>query len=102
MQKRVKGEGRIQTQLLKKAKHISEKFKVDYETCLAELQAKYQYVKSPLPFINVESQQTKNREGQGASSHFLLFVEQALFDEPANGKFDCYGLSKTATVPWFK
>jgi CRISPR-associated endonuclease Csy4 len=102
IQKRVKGEGRIETQLFKKAKHISDKFKVDFETCLDELQAKYQYVKSPLPFINVESQQTKKRLEQGASSQFLLFIEQTLFDEPVNGKFDCYGLSKTATVPWFK
>jgi len=101
MQKRVKGEGRIEAQLFKKAKHISEKFKVDYETCLAELKAKSQYVKSPLPFINVESQQTKKREGQGVSCQFLLFIEQALFDNPVNGTFDCYGLSKTATVPWF-
>ncbi|WJG10673.1 type I-F CRISPR-associated endoribonuclease Cas6/Csy4 [Aliiglaciecola sp. LCG003] len=101
MQKRVKGESRIETQLLKKAKHISEKFNVDYETCLSELQAKSQYVKSSLPFINVESQQTKKRLQQGVSSQFLLFIEQTFFDKPVNGKFDCYGLSKTATVPWF-
>ena len=54
-----------------------------------------------LPFINVESQDTKNRIEQGVSCQFLLFIEQALFDKAANGKFDCYGLSKTATVPWF-
>lgn len=101
MQKRVKGEGRIEAQLLKKAKHISEKFKIDYETCLSELHAKYQYVKSPLPFINVESQTMKKREDQGGSYQFSLFIERTLFDEPVNGKFDCYGLSKTATAPWF-
>jgi CRISPR-associated endonuclease Csy4 len=102
MQKRVKGEGRMEAQLLKKAKHISDKFKIDFESCLDELRAKNQYVKSSLPFINAESQQTKTRVEQGVSCQFLLFIEQALFDEAANGKFDCYGLSKTGTVPWFK
>ena len=101
MQKRVKGEGRIHTQLLKKAKHISEKFNIDYEKCLAELKVKNKYVESKLPFITVESQQTKKQLKPGESSKFLLFIEQTLFDKPSDGKFDCYGLSKTATVPWF-
>jgi CRISPR-associated endonuclease Csy4 len=56
---------------------------------------------SKLPFINVESQESKKQAAQGMSCQFLLFIEQAISDEAVNGKFDCYGLSKTATVPWF-
>jgi len=58
-------------------------------------------LKCKLPFINVESQNTKKRVEQGVSSQFLLFIECSLFEAPVSGKFDCYGLSKTATVPWF-
>jgi len=51
-----------------------------------------------LPFIHMESQkETEN----GEKNRFRLFIEQTLFDEPVSGTFDCYGLSKTATVPWF-
>lgn len=47
-----------------------------------------------LPFVSIRSQST----GQ----HFRLFVEQgALLSEPQAGLFGCYGLSATATVPWF-
>ena len=73
-----------------------------YDEVLAYLIEEGKSKASKLPFINVESQDTKKRLEQGASSQFLLFIEQTLFDEPVNGKFDCYGLSKTATVPWFK
>lgn len=47
-----------------------------------------------LPFVSIRSQST----GQ----HFRLFVEQGkLLTEPQTGVFSCYGLSATATVPWF-
>jgi len=51
-----------------------------------------------LPYIPMESQQ-KTETGQ--KNRFRLFIEQTLLDKPVAGQFDCYGLSKTATVPWF-
>ena len=101
-QKRVKGEGRLESQMVKKAKHIAEKFNVNYDKCLAELKAKSQFNKSPLPFIHVESQETKKRLGNEGQSIFPLFIERELCSQAVAGKFDCYGLSKTATVPWFE
>ncbi len=50
--------------------------------------------KPDLPFATLRSQST----GQG----FNLFIDQAIRpEEPKPGEFNCYGLSKTATVPWF-
>jgi len=51
-----------------------------------------------LPYIHMESQQ-KTETGQ--KNRFRLFIEQTLSEQPVSGVFDCYGLSKTATVPWF-
>jgi len=51
-----------------------------------------------LPFISMESlAQTET----GKKNKFRLFIEQKYYDERVCGVFDCYGLSKTATVPWF-
>jgi CRISPR-associated endonuclease Csy4 len=47
-----------------------------------------------LPFVSLRSDST----GQ----HFRLFIVQGpLLDEARAGEFSCYGLSSTATVPWF-
>ena len=47
-----------------------------------------------LPFVRLKSAST----GQ----QFLLFIEQGkLTDKPQTGSFSDYGLSSTATVPWF-
>ena len=87
----------IEKKAQRRAVHLSR----PYNEVLAYLIEEGNSKECKLPFINVESQVTKKRAAQGASSRFLLFIEQALFDEAANGRFDCYGLSKTATVPWF-
>jgi CRISPR-associated endonuclease Csy4 len=87
--------------LEKKARRRALHLNKSYDEVLAYLIAEGKSIKCKLPFINVESQDTKKREEQGVSCQFLLFIEQALFDGPVIGKFDCYGLSKTATVPWF-
>lgn len=52
-----------------------------------------------LPYINMTS--LSMPETQNASNHFRLFIEQELHDKPREGQFNCYGLSKTATVPHF-
>jgi CRISPR-associated endonuclease Csy4 len=49
--------------------------------------------RSDLPFINLRSL------SKGES--FKIFIERELKDTPMEGVFSCYGLSKTATVPWF-
>lgn len=85
----------------KKAQRRAEHLNKPYGEVLTFLIAEGKSKQSKLPFINVESQDTKKRVEQGVSCQFLLFIEQTIFDEAIKGKFDCYGLSKTATVPWF-
>lgn len=47
-----------------------------------------------LPYVSIRSQST--------AQAFCLFVEHlALQEKPVEGKFSSYGLSTTATVPWF-
>lgn len=53
---------------------------------------------STLPYINMTS---LSMEDNNRPRNFKLFVARELFDEPQAGSFNCYGLSKTATVPWF-
>jgi CRISPR-associated endonuclease Csy4 len=48
---------------------------------------------SRLPYINVESHSGNER--------FRLFIEKIDTEKERRGFFNCYGLSKTATVPWF-
>lgn len=46
-----------------------------------------------LPFVNAYSQTWKK--------NFPLFIEKTAYASETLGKFDTYGLSKEATVPWF-
>ncbi|WP_111748307.1 type I-F CRISPR-associated endoribonuclease Cas6/Csy4 [Salinisphaera orenii] len=47
-----------------------------------------------LPFVQVRSTSTSQR--------FSLFIEHgSLQDTPTNEAFNTYGLSRTATIPWF-
>jgi CRISPR-associated endonuclease Csy4 len=85
----------------KKAQRRSVHLAKPFDEVLAYLIEEGQSKACKLPFINVESQESKKKAGQGVSCQFLLFIEQTFFDEAVNGKFDCYGLSKIATVPWF-
>ncbi|MGJ8694556.1 MAG: type I-F CRISPR-associated endoribonuclease Cas6/Csy4 [Thalassotalea sp.] len=100
LQKRVKGIKRLDESLQKKANHISTKFGVDFNVCLKELKAKHSFEKCLAPFIQLESQTSKQRGDRGL---FQIYIEKLECTEPANGEYDCYGLalSKTATVPWF-
>jgi CRISPR-associated endonuclease Csy4 len=87
----------IEKKAQRRAVHLAK----PYDEVLAYLIEEGKSKACKLPFINVESQETKKQAAQGVSCQFLLFIEQTLFDKAVNGKFDCYGLSKTATVPWF-
>jgi CRISPR-associated endonuclease Csy4 len=97
-QKRVKGEKRLEQSLQKKAKHLSDKFSLDFNSALQELKKKHAFNEEKLPYIQVESQSNSTDDRK---PRFKLFIEKAELVEPQQGKFDCYGLSKTATVPWF-
>lgn len=87
----------IEKKAQRRAKHLN----IPYGEVLAYLLKEGRSDKCKLPYINVESQNTKKRVERDVSCQFSLFIEQAFFEAPASGKFDCYGLSKTATVPWF-
>jgi len=54
--------------------------------------------KCKLPFIYMESQE---KTDSGEKNRFRLFIAKMPNNEPVSGKFDCYGLSKKATIPWF-
>jgi len=46
-----------------------------------------------LPFLSVQSTSSERR--------FRLFIDHQEADGPAAGRFNAYGLSTAATVPWF-
>ncbi len=52
-----------------------------------------------LPFISMKSLSTSTSDN--TSGRFKLFVERTLLENAQDGEFTSYGLSKTATVPWF-
>ncbi|MGM0439634.1 MAG: type I-F CRISPR-associated endoribonuclease Cas6/Csy4 [Chlamydiota bacterium] len=50
--------------------------------------------RSKLPFVQMKS--------HSSGQTFYLFIQQGdLLESPQKGAFSSYGLSKTATVPWF-
>ena len=87
--------------LEKKAQRRAVHLNKSYDDVLAYLQEESGAKDCKLPYINVESQRAKKRSKLGESTYFLLFIERIFVDKPVDGKFDCYGLSKTAVVPWF-
>ncbi len=52
-----------------------------------------------LPFVALESLSTAS--SAEANHRFKLFVAQQLVSKPQAGSFNCYGLSQSATIPWF-
>lgn len=63
-----------------------------YEQALAHFEG-YENEQSELPYINSQSLSKDER--------FRLFIQQDKNQNNVPGVFDCYGLSKTATVPLF-
>ena len=55
--------------------------------------AKFKDEKSELPFINIQSLSERKR--------FRLFIEKKDAGKDNIGGFNCYGLSKGSTIPWF-
>lgn len=68
-----------------------------YEQALAHYEG-FNVEGSRLPFIEMHSESTQN---VGDKHRFRLLVDQHVVATPKAGVFSCYGLSTTATVPWF-
>jgi len=105
VRKKVKGSTRIEKDMLSKAKHWSEKSGKSLDDCLKELEKSKPQANSRLPFVWMESLQTKSMNPTG-SSRFPIFIERREFETHKAGLFNCYGLSfssngNVATVPHF-
>jgi CRISPR-associated endonuclease Csy4 len=70
----------------------------NFEQALAHF-AGFEGKDETLPFVALESLSTAS--SPEAKHRFKLFVTQQLVPKPQEGSFSCYGLSQTATVPWF-
>jgi len=88
----VKGEARIEKDMLSKAQRWAEKSGQPLNTCLAELEKSKPKANSKLPFIWLESEETKQRN-LNESRKFPLFIKKIEVTEEQIGTFNCYGLS---------
>jgi CRISPR-associated endonuclease Csy4 len=52
-----------------------------------------------LPFVEFESLSSPTVDAK--NHRFKLFIDRELYKVPKQGEFNCYGLSSTASVPWF-
>jgi len=106
----VKGEERIEKDMQNKAKRWSEKSGQPLDICLLELEKskpKTDRAETKLPFIWLESQETKQRN-VSSNSKFPLFIKKVDVAEQQTGVFNCYGLSennssegKLVSIPQF-
>lgn len=107
VREQVKGQARIEKDMLSKAKRWAEKSGQPIDTCLAKLEKSKPTADSSLPFIWLESQETKQRNLTD-SRKFPLFIKKVEVTEQQVGTFNCYGLSanhsnkeKLASIPQF-
>jgi len=77
----------------RRAKHTGESLEVAME------HFKHYQAESSLAFINMTSLSMEG--GISKNRNFKLFIEGKNLEEQVQGVFNCYGLSKDATVPWF-
>ena len=103
----VKGEARIEKDMLSKAKRWAEKSGQPFDECLKSLEKSKPKANNNLPFIWLESQETKQRD-VASSRKFPLFIKKIEVTEQQAGTFNCYGLStnrndkeKLASIPQF-
>ncbi len=83
----------------KKAAARAEHLKIEYEKALSFLKKEGKSELCTLPFIQMESQSSHSASID--KNRFKLFIDCKKSDSLIAGDFDCYGLSKTTTVPWF-
>lgn len=107
VRKQVKSPERIERDMQEKAALWASKSSKPLEECLAELEKSKPTDLCHLPFIYLQSQQTKKRSPE-KNSKFPLFIEMHQQNAVSIGHFDCYGLSDKAadklvlaTVPHF-
>ncbi len=55
--------------------------------------------KNSLPFINMTS--LSMDKNTASNRNFKLIIEREILEKPEQGVFNCYGLSKNASIPWF-
>lgn len=83
----------FKTNLSRLARRRAKRKGESFEQALQHF-ASFNDEQTKLPFINVNSLETKQQ--------FKLFIEQTKVNEAIAGEFNCYGFSKEqATVPWF-
>ena len=92
IRKHVKGGAGIEKKMQAKAKHWSEKSGLSIDECLKSLEKSKPNVSSKLPFIWLESQETK-RLNRVESGKFPLFINKVEVEKQQQGRITCYGLS---------
>jgi len=87
----------FKSNLLKEAKRRAKYKNESIELALQHF--KYYQTESSLAHINMTS---LSMNGDiSIKRNFKLFIEREILKEQEQGIFNCYGLSKDATVPWF-
>jgi len=87
----------FKSNLIKEAERRAKYKGESFEEALAHF--KHYQKESSLPFINITSLSTE--KDISSNKNFKLFIEKCSFDKKIQGSFNCYGLSKVATVPCF-
>lgn len=107
VRQQVKGDARIEKDMLSKAQRWAEKSGQPLDACLTELEKTKPKADNSLPFIWLESQETKQRNTRD-SRKFPLFIKRVELEEQQAGVFNCYGLSshhnkqgKLVSIPQF-
>lgn len=105
VRKHIKGQARRDKDTLEKAVLWSKKSGQSFKECLRQLQMSQPKAGSKLPFVWMESQETKANNPAG-SARFPLFIERIDLNEKQEGFFNCYGLSaecgaQLTSVPHF-
>ncbi|MBK1872880.1 type I-F CRISPR-associated endoribonuclease Cas6/Csy4 [Marinobacter sp. 1-3A] len=103
MRYHAKGAARIEKDHQEKARRWMLKSGKPLEDCLAELDKTRPEPASGLPFLWIESQETKKREG-GQAQKFPMFIKKSEQSEVHKGLLTCYGLShpgKPVALPVF-
>lgn len=98
-----KGEARIDKDHRDKALLWAKKTGKPIQECMAELAKTRPESGSSLPFIWMESQGAKKRDGSPVQK-FPLFIERIISTEVQAGRLNCYGLShpgEGVTLPVF-
>jgi len=89
----------FRTNVLRLARRRVVKHKISLDDALKHYEG-FMDQETTLPFINMQS--LSSDRGEVALGHqFRLFIEKDEMNHAIEGEFNCYGLSKTATVPWF-